>query len=113
VRKKSPDWFAFLFNLALDVVLYDQLEYVFSDMNAYLPHLLKYLAAKLISAANRCQNVCLDDVWLSMLSQFGMAVDKSVMSVGQMVIGEMEKMEAKDWLILREWFQDKGRNVVH
>eukprot|EP00602_Paraphysomonas_sp_CaronLab_P005947 CAMPEP_0185035098 /NCGR_PEP_ID=MMETSP1103-20130426/25846_1 /TAXON_ID=36769 /ORGANISM="Paraphysomonas bandaiensis, Strain Caron Lab Isolate" /LENGTH=296 /DNA_ID=CAMNT_0027572023 /DNA_START=308 /DNA_END=1198 /DNA_ORIENTATION=+ len=36
-----------------DEMLWYELEYLISDMNCYLPHLMKYLLAKLLSAAER------------------------------------------------------------
>jgi hypothetical protein len=43
----------FLTTLGLDLLLWQQLEYLISDMNAFLPHLLNYLLAKIVAAVDR------------------------------------------------------------
>ncbi len=80
-------------------------------MNCFLPHLLKYLAAKLIAAANR-NSVPQNDVWLDMLSQFGMLVGENVHEKACMVIDRLHELQADDWLLIREWFIQVGKGVV-
>ena len=43
----------FLEGCGLDQKLYDEMEYVISDMNTFSPHLLRYMLAKLLFAAQR------------------------------------------------------------
>ena len=78
----------FCFALGLDDVLWHQLEYVLSDMNCFVPHLLQYTLAKIVEAVNR-EERCgverseplakldrLHRMWSSMLDAMGMSAQK-------------------------------------
>jgi hypothetical protein len=87
----------------------DQLDYVFSDMNCYVPHLLKYVAAKTLSAASRAE-ISAKEVWYRLIDQFGM--DAEARSKTEMVLERLKDMTQDDWLVVRKWFIERGRRQL-
>ncbi len=88
-----------------DQILWPQLEYVCADMNAYLPHMLKYLLAKLTVAACRNSGVDLLQVWNELLDQFGMDENSAARTVAVKLVQEQKELVLQDFEELRAWFQ--------
>jgi hypothetical protein len=88
-----------------DVLLWPQIEYVLADMNCFLPHLLKYLLAKLTVAASRSPQVCLGSIWCDVLDGMGMARESAARRVAERLATEQETLVLADFEVLRDWFK--------
>jgi hypothetical protein len=88
-----------------DKVLWPQLEYVCADMNAFLPHMLKYLLAKLTVAACRNSEIDLVQVWNVLLDQFGMEENSAARAVAVKLVEHQKELGLQDFEELRAWFQ--------
>jgi hypothetical protein len=107
----------FLSTLGLDLLLWQQLEYLISDMNAFLPHLLFYLLAKIVAAVDRQgggseggeeRKRC---IWTSFLDAIGLTACEARQAAQAMLELAVKKrtqhLTADEGEALREWFASK------
>jgi hypothetical protein len=90
-----------------DEILWPQIEYLIADFNSFLPHLFRYLVAKLFIAAKR-NNVFdqFETIWLAVLDGFTME-DSEARNVALRVATEAHTLLLEDWETLRVWFRTR------
>ena len=88
-----------------DEVLWEQLEYVISDMNCFSAHLFKYLLAKMTLAATRDPDVDLEAVWSEVCLAFGMTKDGRELVAATRMIASQSEMKLDEWEMIRDFFK--------
>lgn len=109
----------YLNELKYDKQLYLELEYVLSDMNCFLPHMLKYIQAKMRHAVSRvevCADVCeerfLHDwtLFVQNLLHYDALSDKDTAKnqvfhiLVEFVSSKEKDLRAEEYEVLREYF---------
>ncbi len=113
----------------LDETFWHQLEYVLSDMNCYVPHMLLYTLAKIVEAVNREEHHSTEKmeavvklermhrVWCTMLDAIGMTAQTgdarlaadSLFRVTMQQRSERPSLTRDEAELLRCWFQAQVR----
>lgn len=133
-RGSKPKYF-FLEICHFDKQLWKELEYVISDMNCFVPHLLQYLLAKMLFATERqvrCLNnnnntseqsksneegvdivhVLLLKYWLLLLEGFGCMHEEEVFrclkDMVPILLKQRDRMTAEEGEVIRSYFQNIG-----
>ena len=109
----------------LDKLCWQQLEYAISDMNCFVPHLLGYVLAKIVSAVERSgggQDVHekVKYLWGNLLSAFGMYMDspdavtnaarqaaEAMCDIAFRVRPGQPMLTAEEGEALRKWFRNQ------
>jgi hypothetical protein len=115
----------FCTSLGLDDAFWHQLEYVLSDMNCFVPHLMLYTLAKIVEAVNReapgtemgeRKLQRMHRIWSSMLDAMGMTESSgdsrlaadALFRVTIQQRGDRQTLTREEAESLRHWFQAQG-----
>lgn len=118
----------YLNELKYDKQLYLELEYVLSDMNCFLPHMLKYIQAKMRHAVSRvevCADVCeerfLHDwtLFVQKILHYDALNDKDTAKnqvfhiLVEFVSSKEKELRAEEYEVLREYFTAIACNKLY